>query len=271
MTKHIIKRITPQPLWKVISNSYWWWFNRGRHVLSKSFNPRWKKNLIRLQSFQGKHSGKRCFIIGNGPSLRDTDLSLLQNEITFGLNRIYLLFPELGFSTTYLVSINDLVLEQFSQDLKNLDLPKFFTWRARRWFPDDPTFLFLDTDYTGDETFTGMISKRFFEGYTVTYVALQLAFAMGISEAILIGVDHSFQTKGSPNVTVTSHGDDPNHFAPNYFGAGVKWQLPDLDGSEKAYTMARNAYEQGGRRILDATIGGKLTIYPKVNYYDLFK
>jgi hypothetical protein len=239
-------------------------------VLSKSFNPRWKKNLIKLQAFQGKHAGKRCFIIGNGPSLRGMDLGLLRNEITFGLNRIYLLFPELGFSTTYLVSVNDLVLEQFAQDFKGLHLPKFFTWRARRWFQDDPAVLFLDTDYTGEENFTSQITKRLFEGFTVTYVALQLAYAMGISEAILIGVDHSFQTKGPPNVTVTSQGDDLNHFAPNYFGKGAKWQLPDLEGSERAYLMARRAYEAAGRQVLDATISGKLTVFPKVDYDRLF-
>jgi hypothetical protein len=240
-------------------------------VLSKSLNPRWKKNHINLQSFQDVHSGKRCFIIGNGPSLRDTDLHLLRNEITFGLNRIYLLFPDLGFSTTYLVSVNELVLEQFAEDLKKLTLPRFFTWRARRWFRDDPGILFLDTDYTGDENFSSQISKRLFEGYTVTYVALQLAYSMGFSQAVLIGVDHSFQTKGPPNVTVISQGDDPNHFAPNYFGQGAKWQLPDLEGSERAYKMARNAYEAAGRQVLDATIRGKLTVFPKVDYYSLFE
>jgi hypothetical protein len=97
------------------------------------------------------------------------------------MNRIYLLFPELGFSTTYLVSVNELVLEQFSEELKGLTLPKFFTWRARRWFPDDPTALFLDSDYSGEEAFTADLTRRIFEGFTVTYVALQLAFSMGFT------------------------------------------------------------------------------------------
>ena len=46
---------------------------------------------------KGKHRGKRGFIIGNGPSLKNTDLTKLEDEFTFGMNRIYLLFPELGF------------------------------------------------------------------------------------------------------------------------------------------------------------------------------
>jgi hypothetical protein len=83
-------------------------------------------------------------------------------------------------------------------------------------------------------------------------------------------VDHNFVTQGPANHAVVSQGDDPNHFSPNYFGAGFKWQLPDLEGSERAYKLAKRAYESNGRRILDATIGGKLTIFPKVDYNSLF-
>jgi len=69
---------------------------------------------------------------------------------------------------------------------------------------------------------------------------------------------------------VVSQGEDPNHFAPNYFGAGFKWQLPDLVGSERAYTLAHTAYEAAGRSVVDATVGGKLTVFPKVDYQRLF-
>lgn len=214
--------------------------------------------------------GDRCFIIGNGPSLRKTDLTKLKGEFTFGLNRIYLIFSELGFTTSCLVSVNDLVLEQCAGEIKSLDLPKYLTWRSRRWFSDDPHTVFLDTDFTGLEDFSHDASGRIFEGFTVTYVALQVAFHMGFSEAILIGVDHNFVTQGPANQAVVSQGDDPNHFSPNYFGAGFKWQLPDLDGSERAYWLARDAYEKTGRRVLDATVGGKLTVFPKVDYNSLF-
>jgi hypothetical protein len=69
---------------------------------------------------------------------------------------------------------------------------------------------------------------------------------------------------------VVSTGDDPNHFAPGYFGKGFRWQLPDLDGSERAYRLARKAYAEAGRHIVDATVGGKLTIFPKVDFNTLF-
>lgn len=268
--KQTLKRITPRPLWNGASTTYWWWRNRGRHTFAMRLDPAWKASLERLQPYANRYSGRRCFIIGNGPSLRQTDLSLLRDEVTFGLNRIYLAFPELGFTTTYLVSVNELVLEQCAAEMRALSLPKFITWRARRSFRGDPGAIFLDSDFTGAEDFSGDAAGRLFEGFTVTYVALQLAFYMGFSQAILIGVDHNFQTKGPANQEITSSGDDPNHFSPAYFGKGFRWQLPDLDGSERAYRLAQQAYTAAGRSVVDATIGGKLRVFPKVAYSSLF-
>ncbi len=93
---------------------------------------------------------------------------------------------------------------------------------------------------------------------------------MGFEEVILTGVDHSFSIQGPPNVTVVSRGDDRDHFSPDYFGEGFRWQLPDLEASEHAYRMARAAFEKDGRRVLDATKGGKLTVFPKVDFDSLF-
>jgi len=270
LMKQTLKRLTPSPVWRVLSNTYWQYRNRGRHVLARTFSPRWARNRGRLIAYRDAHRGERCFILGNGPSLRQTDLSKLRHEFTFGLNRIYLLFPELGFTTSCLVSVNELVLEQCADEIRALTIPKFLTWRARRWFPDEAQTLFLDTDFTGPENFNGDATGRLFEGFTVTYVALQLAFYMGFQEVILVGVDHNFVTRGPANQVVVSEGADPNHFAPNYFGKGFRWQLPDLEGSERAYRLAREAYEAAGRRVRDATIGGKLTVFPKIDYNALF-
>jgi hypothetical protein len=192
------------------------------------------------------------------------------------MNRIYLMFPELGFTTSCLVSINDLVIEQCAAEMAALDLPKFLAWRSHRHFrnlrlstsdPHFPTFLY--TTYTGAR-FTRDVRGRVWEGATVTNVALQLAFHMGFEQVILIGVDHNFASKGDANKTVVSDGDDPNHFSAAYFGKGFRWQLPDLDTSEIGYRFARQAYESAGRQVLDATVGGKLTIFPKADYNSLF-
>ena len=227
----------------------------------------------RIMKYQNRYFGKRCFVIGNGPSLRNTDMRFLKNEITFGMNRVYLAFDEWNFQTSFLVSINDLVIEQSRDDFRNLSIPKFFSWRSRNLLypegqPDENTH-FLYTTYTGQK-FSNHLQSRFWEGATVTYVCLQLAYCMGFQEVYLIGVDHNFDTKGMANQTVVSSGDDPNHFSPEYFGKGFRWQLPDLETSEKAYRLADTYYRHDNRQILDATIEGKLKVFPKVEYSGLF-
>jgi hypothetical protein len=108
------------------------------------------------------------------------------------------------------------------------------------------------------------------EGGTVTYTALQVAYYLGFEQVILVGVDHNYVTSGKPNATVVSEGDDPNHFHPGYFGKGFRWQLPDLVQWEEAYRLARRTYEADGRQVIDATVGGKLRIFPRVDYDTLF-
>ncbi len=234
----------------------------------------WRRESIQqLKTYQEKYTGKRCFVIGNGPSLQKTDLSLLKDEYTFGMNRVYLAFQEWGFQTSFLVSVNDLVIEQCYQDFHKLEIPKFFSWRAKNLLyptgiPDQNTN-FLFTTYTG-QTFAKKGFGRFWEGATVTYVCLQLAYCMGFKEVVLVGVDHNFTTQGRANQTVVSQGDDLNHFNKDYFGKGFRWQLPDLETSERSYKLAKEAYNNAGRQIVDATVGGRLTVFPKMDLISLF-
>jgi len=205
--------------------------------------------------------------------LKSTDVSKLKDEFTFGMNRIYLAFDEWGFRTSFLVCVNSLVIEQVYQDFQQLEMPKFFSWRSRKLLyptgkPDDFTN-FLFTTYTGSR-FAKDVTTRMWEGATVTFACLQLAFHMGFEKAILIGVDHSFVAKGKPNTTVVSQGDDLSHFDPKYFGKGFRWQLPDLDTSEQGYWLARKVYESANCEVVDATIGGRLQVFRKVEYDTLF-
>ncbi len=234
------------------------------------FHPKAVVSRSRLRTYKDIHKGQRCFIIGNGPSLKNTDLSLLKNEFTFGLNRIYLLFDEIGFATTYHVTVNKLVLEQTTDEISNLSIPSFISWDARDVVKFRHNMMFLRHIYREGPRFFTNVTEGIWEGATVTYVAMQLAFYMGFEKVILVGVDHNFATKGVPNATVVSTGDDPNHFSPSYFGKGFRWQLPDLESSELAYRIADFQYRVSGRNIVDATIGGKLDIFPKVDYGSLF-
>lgn len=267
--KQTLETIFPSSILQTIKNTYDA-IRRAPQLPNAYLHPWRRESIHKLEAFKDIHKGKRAFIIGNGPSLKQTDLTKLKNEFTFGMNRIYLLFPELGFSTTYFVAINDLVIEQCVDEIAALSIPKFIAWHSRRHFQHFPDeLMFLYTTYTGPK-FSRNITRRVWEGATVTNVALQLAFYMGLQQVVLIGVDHNFTNKGDANKTVVSTGDDPNHFSANYFGKGFRWQLPDLDTSEIGYQKARDAYRKAGREVMDATVGGKLTIFPKVDYNSLF-
>ena len=266
--KETIKQITPAPVYNAARDLRDAWA-RATLWPEATFHPWRQETVQQLEALHNSQKGQRCFIIGNGPSLRDTDMSKLKNEKTIGMNRIYLMYPELGFQTSYYLCVNDLVIEQCAADIQALTLPRFVSWRSRRWLTKEDNLYFLHTTHTGMK-FAQNIGGRLWEGATVTNVALQLAFYLGFDQVVLIGVDHNFTTQGKPNTTVVSQGDDPNHFSPAYFGKGFRWQLPDLETSEMAYTLARETYKKAGREVIDATVGGKLRVFPRVDYDTLF-
>jgi len=194
---------------------------RMAELPSMVFHPWRLESNHRLKKYQNIYNGERCFLIGNGPSLKKTDLSLIKDEYTFGMNRIYLAFEEWGFQTSFLVSVNDLVIEQCQSDLIDIPIPKFFSWRSKDLLfpkrqPDKNTH-FLYTTYTGPK-FNDRITNRYWEGSTVTYVCLQLAYCMGFTEVYLIGVDHNFDTKGKANQTIISSGDENGKFQASKVG-----------------------------------------------------
>lgn len=222
----------------------------------------------RLRPFRNKHLGQRCFILGNGPSLKQMNLGSLKNEYTFGLNRIYLAFDWLGFIPSYYVAVNSLVMEQCAEDINSVPTTRFLSWQNRHRMMTTTNAIYLRSKPYPH--FSTEIVNGVWEGATVTYVAMQLAHYMGFSKVIIVGVDHSFATKGEPHKEVTSLGDDPDHFAPEYFGKGFRWHLPDLERSEIAYRMALAQFSKSGREIVDATLHGNLQVFPKVDFDSLF-
>jgi len=258
--KYAARRLLGYRLYEAIVGLYW--------RVREDRDPRYRASMQRISSLKDKHRGERCFIIGNGPSLENTDLSFLKNEVTFGTNRIYLLFDKIGFTTTYYVSVNSLVIEQCAHDIVSLPCPKFIGWNSRHLIDFTADMMFFRSRI--QPTFFTDLTKGVWEGATVTYVAMQIAYYLGFRNVILVGVDHSFTTQGKPHTVVESQGDDPNHFAREYFGKGFRWQLPDLECSELAYRMAKNQFESAGGEIVDATVGGKLQVFRKVDYQALF-
>jgi hypothetical protein len=255
---------------RYLSPKGWMWHVRREHRQLFRQNPVLAEQESRLSGFANTHRGERCVIIGNGPSLRKTDMSLLEDQVTFGLNRVYLAFDEWGFDTTYHVVVNKFVAEQSGDELSRVRSPLFTTLGNAKHLVGgpNPPLLLLNHRRPG---FYGDVRYGIWEGATVTFVAMQLAYYMGFSEVILVGVDHRFKTTGPAHKLVESTSEDPNHFDPRYFGPGYKWQLPDLETSEIAYGLAREAFERDGRRIVDATVDGALDIFPRAELSGLLR
>lgn len=231
-------------------------------------------NRARLEKYRNIHQGERCVIMANGPSLGRMELGKLAGEHTMSMNRAYLLYKQWGFLPSYYVCINELVLEQFANDIAQLKMPKFLNHNRRNLFESsvaDESMMFMRFGFGLVDSFGGDVTESLSSGGTVTYASLQLAYFMGFNEVVLVGLDHDFVEKGVPNTTEVRKSDkDESHCHPDYFPKGIKWQLPDLYRSELAYAMAREAFEKNGRRILDATVGGKCTIFEKADFDTLF-
>ncbi|HLA08385.1 MAG TPA: hypothetical protein VJ022_13130, partial [Anaerolineales bacterium] len=131
--KQSLKQFLPQPVWRFGRDVYDA-FRRIPELPAAYLHPWRRESIKRLAALKDIHKGKRAFVIGNGPSLKQTDLSKLKNEITFGMNRIYLAFPDWGFTTTYICVTNELVVGQFVDDINALPIPRFIAWHTRRHF-----------------------------------------------------------------------------------------------------------------------------------------
>lgn len=233
----------------------------ARAALRRSLTGAGREATRQLDALRNANAGERAIIIGNGPSLNRTDLSLLAGEHTFGLNRLYMLFDKLGFGTEFHVVVNRHVVEQCVDDLLAVPGRLISTWPNRDLLATRGDAIFLHQ--VVGPVFSLDARRGIWEGATVTYVAMQLAYFMGFHQVILIGVDHRFETKGPAHKLVTTESQDANHFDPNYFGKGFRWQLPDLETSEIAYRLARRAFEADGRTIVDCTVDGALEVFPK--------
>jgi len=214
------------------------------------------------KDLQNKHLGETCLIIGNGPSLKDMPISFLKSYPSFGSNRIYLLD---GFTPDYYACVNPLVIEQFCSEIN--DMParaKFIAMTNGLHFTIENSF---GVKSSGMPIFSFWPDKWIYEGHTVTYVLMQLAYYMGFKRALLVGVDHRFTYEGAPNELKKAKWEiDPNHFCGQYFSSGTKWNNPDLEASEHAYRMAKISFENNNREIINLTPNSALDIFKKEDW-----
>lgn len=236
----------------------WWAFGRTA-----------RQNRAALRALKDRHHGETCVIICNGPSLNHTDMQLVRQVPSICMNRSYLMFDQWGFVPTYFAATAQHVIEQFSDDIRRLPMPKLLNASYRSLFGEDQDCFYVRIPPRLVQKFGADLTQPISSGGTVTYASLQAAYHLGFTVVIIIGMDHRFAAQGTPNATQVRKSDvDGDHMHPDYFPKGTKWELPDLRRSEVAYRFARQAYEADGRRIIDATVGGACTVFEKMALAD---
>ncbi|ADU61124.1 MAG: DUF115 domain-containing protein [Pseudodesulfovibrio sp.] len=228
--------------------------------------------MLNITDFKDTHLGEAAWIVGNGPSLNQMDLRFLDGKVNFCMNRIYLGIDQFGFTPKYYTVEDNFVAEDTPEEINALPYCKFLPKDLNYCLGGGENVCWVDflRRYETFPRFSPDAEELVYWGSTVTYLAIQLAYYMGCDPIYLIGVDFDYAVPGyATGPEITSQEADPNHFHPDYFGPGKRWHHPRLDLVGKAYIEARRFIEGRGRRIYNAGVGGKLSIFERVNYLDV--
>lgn len=232
--------------------------------------------LARLKDI---HRGRRAFVLGNGPSLRASDLARLKNEITFGCNRIYLMFEQTSWRPTYF-TVEDVLAfgDDYAEYAKMEGVKKFFPKGIKGKRPHLPGTLYIDVRSRSlpdkEPPFSRWAPACLYSGYTVVYLNLQLAVHMGIRELYLLGVDCNYsyqqdQPQARQDVATQRPERYDDYFHPGYRKKDEMFFNPGAVAHFNAYRSAARALAACGGRLCNATRGGKLELLPRVDFDQL--
>jgi len=236
---------------------------------------------LRALREQFKHT-RRCFLIGNGPSLNLTDLRMLKGEVTFAVNGFFMKANDIDWTPTFYLVEDHLVAEDRAHAIRAFRGPiKLFPAYLGYVFPKDEDTIFYNhrprVSYPHGFDFSLEADQITYTGCTVTFSMMQIAAYLGFREIYLIGVDASYDVPTDAKQdaaygvgVLDMKSDDPNHFDPDYFGKGYRWHDPQVSEMIAAYQEAKRALEGTGQTIYNATVGGKLEVFERRSFHSLF-
>ncbi len=224
-----------------------------------------RRELLRLKDSQ---KGKRCFIIGNGPSLQAEDLTRLRDEFCFAANRIYKVYDKTVWRPRFYCAQDPIILNQSHQEMSALDGLKLIVTNSSRKTGLVKGALYTrmrDLDYYPDlPTFSEDIPSFVGEGFTVTYTCLQVAAYMGFKEIYLLGCDHNYPVQQRADGTLYETGAKTGHFYDD--NGEKKYPIAQYDKQNLAFEKTKIYCENAGIAVFNATRGGKLEIFPRVDF-----
>ena len=219
-----------------------------------------------MTKYQNIHKGQRCFIIATGPSLKVSDLEKLREngDICISMNRIYNLFDKTDWRPDYYVIEDQKMIEDLAEEIAELKIKHKFVnsipkqyWNLEKASTSIMYKMIMQNCLTDRIGFSRNLDRLVYNGYTVTYVCLQLAVYMGFSEIYLVGVDFSYS---SDVYAETNHFEGYQKY---YKDIRLNPIMPER--MIRAYKKARKVTESMGVTIYNATRGGKLEVFKRAD------
>ena len=233
-----------------------------------------------IQSLKDSHKGEKCFIIGNGPSLSADDLNRIQDSgiPTFAMNRVFKFFPQTRWRPTYYISEDILILKDTVSDVEQISAKIKFIPVNLNWYEgiDIKGAQYFWMDYQSEMKDTFGLSLDCAHSVrcrgTVTTTCIQFAIYMGFTEIYLLGIDHNYSKSIDMNGNVVEDKNVKDYFVDNY-DSDIKDQVVH---DMRAPTLAFCDVEQLSRklgtfRVFNATRGGKLEVFERVNFDEIVK
>lgn len=235
---------------------------------------RYSQNEKAVLQYKNTYEGKSCFVIGNGPSLKTSDLERIQEAgyVCFASNKIYKCFRQTNWRPDFYACTDSLVFLQNWEDIFNeVTCVKFlsylFKWHIsyEYWKRENYHLIRYNSKYQAKEFPEDVV--RMASGGSVTYVLIALAWMMGFKTIYLIGCDHTYKfyetiekTSGVAETTDIVQGD---YFVKDYMKAGEKMCIGDMARVESGYKKAKEYIEKNGGHIYNATRGGVLEVFER--------
>lgn len=225
-----------------------------------------KRKGIAELNLKNKFKNKRCFIVGNGPSLTVQDLDRLVGEDCFAANLIFKIFDKTKWRPKfYCIQDRYARIGDFldKTDLEYIFVGSYF-WRTKN-FNNKNAYCFHSkrTAKNEDIKFSFDPEEYVYDAYTVTYTMLQMAVFMGYKEIYLLGIDHNYSRIIEKNGGVRVADTVKSHFFKDDNPAEV---IANIYMMEKGYYKAKSVSDELGIKIYNVTRGGKLEIFER---YDL--
>lgn len=237
-------------------------------------------NRRRLLELKDTHLGESCFIVGNGPSLKVSDLNKLKDKhiFCFGSKRINLIFNQTewrpniwGASDLDYIRANKDEIASLNGFTKLLCAQTII--REGICIEDAIYYPFIQMERNPPE-FNSDVNRGVHFWGTITCKLINFAVYMGFKKIFLLGVDNTYPIKEVDSGRYEIDYAKDSHFTPDYFTKSEiensKKNIIDLVHSmkytEKSYKSVKWHCEQINVTVINATRGGKLEVFERMNF-----